>query len=191
MLIAGAMGTMLAPACTASAQLRLHIKGFRLSSAHYVVHENSGAAVITVLRSAARSAAWIGVVAYPGTADARTDFIPKKLIIKFAPGQKSTEFRVPIVDHHMPGTARSVHIGLFDGYPIGISRPHNALLTIINDDRISFARNPLNPLALATPPPANDILQGALAYIDWKRDPAAKMARRWRYRRPQAAACYA
>ena len=185
--MAGAIGTMLATACTASAQLPLHIDGFRLSSAQYVAHESSGAAVITVLRSDASQAAWIGVVAFPGTADAGTDFIPEKSIVKFAPGQTSTEFQVPIVDHHLPGTSRSVHIGLFDGYPIGISNPRSALLTIINDDKISFARNPLNPLALATPPPASDILQGALAYVDWKRDPAAELARRWRDSQPQAA----
>jgi endoglucanase len=55
------------------------------------------------------------------------------------------------------------------------------------NDAVRIARDPLNPLALAATPPAGDPLRGAVAYVDWKRSPAAKWARRWRHRHPRAA----
>jgi len=47
--------------------------------------------------------------------------------------------------------------------------------------------DPLNPLALIPVPPISNPLQGALAYIDWKLSPAAKLVRRWRNKHPHAA----
>jgi endoglucanase len=51
-----------------------------------------------------------------------------------------------------------------------------------------FAADPLNPLALSPAPPASNPLQGAVAYVDWKRSPAAKLVRRWGHKHPKAAA---
>ena len=73
---------------------------------------------------------------------------PVRSIINFAPGQRSASSGSRSSTTTCPARTREPHIGLFDGYPIGISQAlDHALLTIVNDDAISFARNPLNPLA--------------------------------------------
>ncbi len=65
--------------------------------------------------------------------------------------------------------------------------PASRVPASVNDDAVSIARNPLNPLGLAATPPAADPLRGAAAYVDWRRSPAARWARRWRHRHPRAA----
>lgn len=185
LLLAGVLATALAPAVARAA--RFDQRGFRLSSPVYIAHENAGAAVITITRIETSREAQIRYIALPGTAVRGQDFSPVKSMIDFKPGQSSATFRIPLVDHHMPGISRTVKIGLFGAYPIGLGRPHSAVLTILNDDPVSLLRNPLNPLGLAIDPPPTDPLTGALPYIDWKFGIAAVQARKWRHSHTKAA----
>ncbi len=175
-------GAGLVPAAADAA--RVDPLGFRLSSSTYRVHESAGAAVITVRRLNTTSKAWIRYIALPGTAVRSQDFTPVKSILAFQPGQSSATFRIPIVDHHMPGPERTIKIGLFGAYPIGLAVPHGAVLTIINDDPVGVRHVAENPLALPQRPPPSNPLQGATAYVDPQASLAAAQADRWRYSHP-------
>ncbi len=142
--------------------------GFRYSSPVYTVHENAGAATITIVRNDTSKQAWIRYIALPGTAVKNQDFTVVKSILSFAPGQSSASFQVPIVDHGVPGLPKTVELGMFGAYPIGVGTPSNATLTIINDDSANIARSVVNPLGLTITPPATDPLTGANPFVDWK-----------------------
>jgi len=161
--------------------------GFRYSSPVYTVHENAGSATITIVRDDTSKQAWIRYIALPGSAERNIDFSPVKSILAFAPGQSSASFQIPIVDHGMPGPPKTVNLGMFGAYPIGVGTPSNAVLTIINDDTTSLTRNILNPLGLPVTPPASDPLTGAKAFVDWQWGVAAIKARELRHSHPSEA----
>jgi endoglucanase len=140
--------------------------GFRLSSPVYLVNENAGNAVITIDRVDTSREAQIRYIALPGTAERGFDFRPVKAMINFLPGQSSATFKVPIIDHGVPGLPKTVRIGLFGPSPIGMGVPNQAVLTILQNDLVSIVRDPLNPLGLLTPPPASDPLTGVRGYVD-------------------------
>jgi endoglucanase len=163
-LLAGLAGSLLIPAASQAAPF--DALGFRLSSPVYIVHENAGDAVITIERTDTSREAQIRYIALPGTAERAYDFKPVKSMIDFQPGQSSATFKIPITDHGVPGPPKTVKIGLFGPSPIGMGAPHNAILTILNDDPVSVSQDPLNPLGLVAAPPANDPLTGARAFVD-------------------------
>ena len=161
--------------------------GFRLASSSLVVHENAGQAVIAIERSDVRREAQIRYITLPGTAIRGEDFTPVKGMINFLPGQASATFTVPIIDHGLPGLSRTINVALFGPSPIGLAAPSSAVLTIVNDDAVNILRDPLNPLALASPPPLSDPLTGAQPFVDSQFGVAAVQARAWRRSRPRAA----
>lgn len=140
--------------------------GFRFSSPVYVVNENAGQAVITITRLDTSKEAQIRYIALPGTAERGFDFEPVKAMINFLPGQASATFSIPIIDHGVPGLAKTVNLGLFGPSPIGMSVPNQAVLTILNNDPVSIVQNLLNPLGLTTAPSASDPLTGAQPFVD-------------------------
>lgn len=185
-LVLGLLSAGLGSAASALA-FNLDPLGFRLSSPVYTVHENEGAAVVTIQRIDTTREAQIRYLTLPGSAVRGQDFRAVRSMIDFQPGQATASFRVPIYDHHMPGLPRTVNIGIFGPSPVGMTSPHNAVLTIINDDPLSLVRDMLNPLGLPTAPPASDPLRGASPYIDSNYGLAAVAARRWRRTHPRAA----
>ena len=163
-LAATLAGALLGPAAAHAAPF--DPLGFRFSSPVYVVNENAGQAVITITRIDTIQEAQIRYIALPGTAERGFDFEPVKAMINFLPGQASATFSIPIIDHGVPGLAKTVNIGLFGPSPIGMSVPNQAVLTILNNDPVSIVQNLLNPLGLSTTPAASDPLTGARAYVD-------------------------
>jgi endoglucanase len=154
--------------------------GFRFSSPAYVAHESDGAAVITITRLDVTREAQIRYLTMPGSAIRGEDYTPVKDMIDFQPGQASATFTVPLVDHHMPGLAKTVNLALFGPSPIGLSTPSSAVLTILNDDPLSVAsstRSVVNPLGLLVTPPATDPLTGGQPFVDWDYGLAAVQAR--------------
>lgn len=185
LLVSLVLASLLTPAGAGAA--RFDPAGFHLQSSLLFVHERDGAAVITIARTDVLPDAQIRYIALPGTAVRGQDFRSVKAEIEFKPGQASATFRVPIIDHGLPGLAKTVEIGLFGPSPIGLAAPSNAVLTIINDDPVTIVPDPLNPLGLSTPPPASDPLIGARPFIDKDFGLAAIQARHWRHSHPRAA----
>ncbi len=135
--------------------------GFRFVSPVFVAHESDHRATITVTRRNILNGAQVRYVTVHDSATPYQDYTPVKGRLDFAPGQATATFSIPVVDHHMPGATRTVKLGLFGASPIGLARPSNAELTIIEDDALSMLRNPLNPLGLAAAPAGHDPLTGA------------------------------
>jgi endoglucanase len=183
-LIAASVAGLLA---AATAQARTDPRGFRFSSAVYVAHESDGYANITITRTNVVPEAQIRYMTLWGTAVSGQDYRPVKDMIDFQPGQASASFRVPIIDHHMPGLSRTLNLGLFGASPIGLSAPHSAVLTILNDDAAPLLRDPVNPLALPAAPTGGNPLFGAKIYVDHKHSLAATVARQWRHSHPRSA----
>jgi endoglucanase len=186
MLVAVALvAALLTPAFAHAAPL--DPLGFRFSAPAYTVHENAGAAMITIERTNVAQEAQIRYLTTPGTAIRDQDYTPVKSMIDFQPGQASATFRVPVVDHHLPGIPMTFKVALFGPSPIGLGTPSNAVVTIINDDPVSVVRDPLNPLGLPTPPPASEPLSGAQPFIDYHHSLAGRQAAAWRKVHPRAA----
>jgi len=175
-------GALIGPAAAQAAPF--DALGFRLSSSVYTVNENAGNAVITIERTDTSREAQIRYIANPMTAERGVDFEPVKAMINFLPGQSSATFDIPIIDHGVPGLPKTVKIALFGPSPIGMGVPNQAVLTILNDDVApSILKNPLNPLGLASDPPAGEPLLGARAYVD-PDNLAAEAAKSLRRRHP-------
>jgi endoglucanase len=153
------------PAVTSAAILDLG--GYALSSPLLFVSEDQGSALITVTRTDTSAAGQVGYIAMPLTAEQYIDYEPVKGELSFQAGQASATFSVPIIDHGVPTLPKTLTVSLFGGSPIGLGIPSTAVLTILgNDSAPTTARNPVNPLALPTPPPPSDPLTGAAAFVD-------------------------
>jgi endoglucanase len=153
--------------------------GFRLTSPVWVVHERDGAAVITVVRLNTAVKAWIRYGTWPLTGSPGLDYTHVQGTLEFLPGQSSATFSIPIVDHGIPDLPRSVRVGLYGAYPIGMAEPHDSVLTILNDDAPTGAiavRDPANPLLLPKLPGSN-LIAGARFYVDRRFGGAAVAAR--------------
>ena len=179
------LGALLVPASAGAAPF--DPTGFRFSSPTYTVSESAGAATITITRTDSGREAQIRYFTGFGTAVRFTDYKPVKGMIDFAPGQASATFSVPVVDHHIQSLPRSLKLSLFGPSPIGLANPSTTVLTIVYDDAVTFAKDPLNPLGLATDPPPTNPLLGANLFRDLHYGLAATAAGQWRTSHPQAA----
>jgi endoglucanase len=185
LLLCLALGLLLAPVVAQAAPT--DPSGFRLVSSQLFVHEHDGAAVVTIERGDASREAQIRYLTAPGSAIRGQDYTPVKSMIDFLPGQSSATFRIPIVDHHVPGLQRTIKVALFGPSPIGLATPSSAILTIINDDPAAAVSTPQNPLGTAAAPPASNPLFGAVPFLDSHYGLAAEQARRWSHSHPRAA----
>jgi endoglucanase len=177
-----ALGSVVLPSAANASQF--DARGFHLQSTQLFVHENAGAATITVERSNASMDAQIRYIAlsigHPCgaaecTAQPGYDYTSGKGMLDFPAGVKSETFGVPIVDHGWSGLDKTIQVSLFGPSPIGMADPATATLTIINDDAAT-PRDPANPLDLSTPPPAGNPLASATFYVDQSR-PVSILAR--------------
>ncbi len=161
-------------------------RGFHLDSSQLFVHENAGAATITIRRSDTGQDAQIRYIAlsigHPCgdaqcTALPEFDYTSVKGMLDFPAGVASETFDVPIVDHGWSGLNKTIQVSLFGPSPIGMASPSTATLTIINDDPV-VPRDPANPLALTAAPPAGDPLAGGAFYVD-RSSPVSILAHRF------------
>jgi endoglucanase len=176
---------LLAPAAAQADVVQL--SGFRFTSPTLSVHERDGRAVITVVRDDTYGDAQVRYGAWHITADPYRDYTPVGGRLDFVDGQRSATFTIPIVDHGVAGLSRTISVGLYGAYPIGLGEPSTAVLTIINDDAVAIARIASNPLALDPAPPAANPLTGARFYVDRTWGLAWRLAQDWRYSRPRSA----
>ncbi len=155
-----------------------------------VVHENAGAATITVTRDPLESGmpAQVRYITSGNGYDPATnapfdcgssacsatpyDFTSVKGELDFQPGQTSLNFSVPVTDHGTDTVPKTLQVALFGPNPIGLGPVSRSTLTIINDDPVG-APAPGNPLGLPVPPAAGDPLQGARFFVD----PESEVAR--------------
>jgi endoglucanase len=158
--------------------------GFHLQSTALYVHENAGAAQVTVERTNVSSAAQIRYIALGVgvpcgdtmcTAVSPYDFIGVKGELDFPAGVASMTFSIPIVDHGVFAMPKTIQVSLFGPSPIGLADPSRAVLTILNDDPpVPVAAN--DPLGTGAAPGA-DPLAGARFFVDHDSS-AAQAARR-------------
>ncbi len=180
------LGSLVIPAAAGAAPF--DPTGFRFSSPTYTVSAGEGVATITITRGDTSREAQIRYFTGFGTAVRYADYKPVKDMIDFAPGQASATFTVPVVDHHIQSLPRNLKLSLFGPSPIGLATPSDAILTIRYDDPVTFVKNPLNPLGLATDPPPSNPLLGANLFRDLRYSLAATQARQWHHSHPKAAA---
>jgi endoglucanase len=159
--------------------------GFHLQSTTLYVHENAGAAQITVERTNVSSDAQIryitlGIGVPCGgtqcTAQSPYDFSSVKGMLNFPAGVASESFSVPIVDHGVFALPKTIQVSLFGPSPIGMADPSKAVLTILDDDPpVSIAAS--DPLGLGATVGGNP-LAGARLFIDHESE-AVVAARRY------------
>jgi endoglucanase len=176
-------GSLLGPAAARADSLDLN--GFRFTSPLLFVHDRDGAAVITVVRSNTTTAAQVRYGAWHLTADPYRDYTPVGGRLDFAAGQAAASFSIPIINHGIAGLPRTLRVGLYGAYPIGLGVPSTAVLTIINDDQGTVMRDPMNPLGLAGAPPSSNPLSGAQLFVDRVWGLASRQAAAWRNGHPQ------
>ena len=169
-----ATGAVLALLASGSARADLPnlVGGFQLQSSQLFVHENAGAAVITVERSAqdAAVAAQVRYITIGGTAVAPFDYTPVKGELDFAPGEQSKSFSMPIVDHGTYSLPKTIQVSLFGAHSTPMGDPSKAVLTILDDDPPA-AHIANNPLGLASASGGNP-LAGATFFVDHRNEPS-------------------
>jgi len=148
--------------------------GFRLTSSSLAVDENAGQASITIERADTSEAAQIRYITLGDgvkcgdiacTAVDPDDFHSVKGELDFPAGVASEAFTVPIVDHGVQDVSKTIEVSLFGPSPIGMASPHEAVLTILDNDPVT-PRDPQNPLALPTSPTSGNPLTGATFFVD-------------------------
>jgi endoglucanase len=148
--------------------------GFHLVSSALSVDDNAGQAVITIERGNTAQAAQIRYITLGDgvpcgnsecTAVDPDDFRSVKGELDFPAGVASESFAVPIVDHGVQDVWKTIQVSLFGPSPIGMTSPHKAVLTILDNDPVT-PRDPQNPLALPTIPGAANPLIGATLFVD-------------------------
>jgi endoglucanase len=162
--------------------------GFHLTQTAMTVSQDVGKLTVTIARGDIAHEAQIRYTTLPGTAIRRLDYTPVKSMIDFRPGQSTATFRIPIVNHGMIEVPKTIRIALFGAHSTPLGKPASAVVTIVTGNNVALvARDPLNPLALPTPPPVTDPLTGATAFVDWRSGQAAVQARRWAHSHPREA----
>ena len=176
------LGCALAPA-TAQA-FDYEPGGLQFSADNFYVHENAGYATITISRTNATNDAWAyysvtgmghDCLGTPCTATAPgdgsgvnhtpADFISDGGKVELPAGVYSATFPVQIVDHHFSTINKTVLLGIFNSYNQGHDNRTHAVLTILDDDPTP-ARDPNNPLMLATAPAPGNPTDGARFFVD-------------------------
>jgi endoglucanase len=156
---------------------------FQVPAGGIVVHENAGAAVITVIRDPLESVApaqvryitsgdgfnpttnspfQCGAVICTATSD---DFTSVKGELDFKAAQQSMSFSVPITDHGVSSVPKTFQVSLFGPSPIGLGPVSKAPVTILQDDP-SPAIQPGNPFGLSVAPKGGNPLAGAPLFVD-------------------------
>jgi Tol biopolymer transport system component len=111
----------------------------------YSVNEGAGKVDITVTRFGNTSGvASVDYTAMPGTASARTDFLPVSGTLVFNDGETSKTFTVSIIDNAFIQPDRTVNLSLSSPNNATLGSPANAVLTIIDNDTTSNAPNPID-----------------------------------------------
>ncbi len=146
-----------------------------------IVHENAGAAVITVTRDpleaiapaqvryntsgegfnpATNSPFQCGAVVCTATSD---DFTSVKGELDFHAGQTSMTFSVPVTDHGVSSVPKTFQASLFGASPIGLGPLSSTTVTILQDDPPPVIQ-PGNPLGV--PATGGNPLAGARFFVD-------------------------
>ncbi|MDX6340648.1 MAG: endoglucanase, partial [Trebonia sp.] len=154
--------------------------GFRLQSSAISVHENGGAALVTIERANVSVEAQIRYLTLGiGTPCGDTqcsamspyDFTPVKGELDFPVGVASESFRVPIVDHGVFALPKTIQVALFGPSPIGLANPSKGVITIVNDDP-AFPITAGNPLGTTAAASSGNPLAGATFFVDPASAPA-------------------
>jgi endoglucanase len=162
--------------------------GFYLADPNISVHENQGAAVVTIARRDVSQDAQIRYIALGvGTpcgaaqcsAESPYDFTSVKGMLDFPAGAATESFKVPIVDHGVFALSKTFQVSLFGPSPIGLASPSKGVVTIVNDDppQPIGAGNPLGTVAAAGS--GGNPLAGVRFFVD-HHSTAAMAARRYR-----------
>jgi endoglucanase len=152
-----------------------------------IVHENAGAAVVTVTRPLPESA-FAAQIRYVTSGDGYNpdtqapydcggtpctatsyDFTSVRGELDFGVGETSKTFSVPVTDHGTSSVPKTLQVSLFAPSsgpltPIGLGAGYLRTLTILNDDPVA-APVAGNPLGLPTRPGSNP-LTGASFFVD-------------------------
>ncbi len=109
----------------------------RFSAGNYAVDETVNLATITVtLSTVSGRAASVHYAASDGTATGGLDYEPMSGVLTFAPGQTQKTFDIVIIDDLIEEGNETVNLTLSDPAHATLGAPHQATLTLIDDDPI-------------------------------------------------------
>ncbi len=123
----------------------------QFSSDAYGIGESNGSIQITATRSGnASGAASVNYSTYdeskPGHANQKTDYEIAVGTLRFAPGETSKTFRIPLVNDLFVEGTETVDIALSNptGAGVGLGTPNMAVLTITDNDVAPAVTNPID-----------------------------------------------
>jgi uncharacterized protein (TIGR03118 family) len=128
----------------------------QFSSDAYGIGEAGGSIQITATRSGNASAAasvnyatYDNNVGQPGHADQKRDYQIAVGTLRFAPGETSKTFRIPLVNDLLVEGAETLNLVLSNpaGAGVGLGSPNAAVLTITDNDAAASAANPIDDKA--------------------------------------------
>lgn len=171
-----ALATLLLP-MVVSASARAD--GFHFSQSTYTVSESVGSATITIQRSddldQEAQIRYITMGVPIGTAVSPWDFSAQKGMLDFPAGVTSESFQIPIVDHGVDASPKTIQLSMFGAaswpLPIGMGDPAVATVKILYDDPVP-PRDPSNPLELQAHSASGNPLAGATFFVDHENEPS-------------------
>jgi endoglucanase len=105
-------------------------------------------------------------------------FTPITGVLQMADGQRGWGIAVPVKPNGVPIMPASLEVALYGGSPLGVVAPSEMTIPM-TPDPASFVRDPANPLALPTRPPAGNPVAGAHFFADYFQSLPAVTALAW------------
>ncbi|HWF34611.1 MAG TPA: glycoside hydrolase family 6 protein [Solirubrobacteraceae bacterium] len=109
-------------------------------------------------------------------------------VVLFLPGQSVAFIGIPLAAAGVPYLPASLEVQLYDGAPLSVVAPAEERVDIRDPNSPLYIRDPANPLALPSRPPAGDPLGGARFFADYFQSLPARQALAWSAANPRAAA---
>jgi endoglucanase len=109
-------------------------------------------------------------------------------VATFFPGQSVAFVGIPLASAGVPYHPASLEVQLYNGYPLGVVAPAQERVDIRDPSSPLYIRDPANPLALPSRPPAGNPLGGASFFADYFQSLSGRQALAWSASDPLAAA---
>jgi endoglucanase len=109
-------------------------------------------------------------------------------VVIFAPGQAVAYVGIPLAAAGVPFLPASLEVQLYDGVPLSVVAPAQERIDIRDPSSPLYVRDPANPLALPSKPPAGNPLGGATFFADYFQSLTGRQALAWSASDPLGAA---
>jgi endoglucanase len=122
------------------------------------------------------------------TASGYPAFPPATGVLTFLPGYATAMINVPMTTNGVPFLPAAVEVDLYGGSPLSVVAPAQERVDIRDPGSPMYVRDPANPLALPSAPPAGNPLAGASFFADYFQSLPSRLALAWSAADPASAA---